>query len=56
VSSTRAELARVLDQIAELVAGGRAAFDTDPRQRWSIERLWVYASRAGSVLCRWEAR
>jgi hypothetical protein len=52
VSATLAELARVLDQVAEFVAAGREAFDTDPRQRWSIERLWIYAGNLAEAHCR----
>ena len=52
MSATLVELARVLDQIADLVAAGREAFDTDPRQRWSIERLWIYAGNLAEAHCR----
>jgi len=52
VSATLAELARVLDQIAELIAEGREAFDDDPRQRWSVERLWIYAGNLADRHCR----
>ena len=46
------ELAQVLGQLAELVAEGREAFDADPRQRWSIERLWIYAGNVAEAHCR----
>ena len=37
------ELGSVLSSIARLAAEGRELFDADPRQRWSIERLWIFA-------------
>lgn len=52
MSATLADLARVLDHIDELVAAGKEAFDTDPRQRWSIERLWIYAGNLADLHCR----
>lgn len=52
MSATLAELARVLDQIAGLVADGREVFDVDPRQRWSIERLWISAGNLADRHCR----
>jgi len=48
------ELALVLDQPAGLVADGREAFDFDPRHRWSIERLWIYAGNLAEAHCRAE--
>ena len=48
------ELAQVLGQLGELVANGREAFDSDPRQRWSIERLWIYAGNLAEAHCRAE--
>lgn len=50
--NTLADLARVLDQIAEVVAEGRAAYDREPRQRWAIERLWIYAGNLAERHCR----
>lgn len=55
MSATLADVARVLDHIAELVAAGREAFDLDQRQRWSIERLWIYAGNLADLHCREEA-
>ena len=52
MSDTLAELAWVLDRIAELVAQGREAFDADQRQRWAIERLWIYAGNLAATHCR----
>lgn len=52
MSATLAELAWVLDQIAELAAEGRDVFDGDRRQRWSIERLWIYAGNLAARHCR----
>ena len=52
MSATLAELARVLDQLAEFAAEGRDTFDSDPRQRWSIERLWIYAGNLAARHCR----
>lgn len=54
MSSTLANLARVLDLISELVDAGREAFDADPRQRWSMERLWIYAGNLADRHCREE--
>jgi hypothetical protein len=48
------ELAQVLDRLAGLVADGREAFDSDPRQLWSIERLWIYAGNLAEAHCRAE--
>lgn len=45
-------LVQVLDSIAELVASGREEFDRDPRQRWSIERLWIHAGNLAEAYCR----
>lgn len=50
--STLAALALVLEQIDEIVAEGRAAFDGGPRQRWAIERLWIYAGNLAERHCR----
>jgi len=52
VSETLAELARVLDQVAEVAAAGREPFDSDPRHRWSIDRLWIYAGNLADRHCR----
>ncbi|MGH9057622.1 MAG: hypothetical protein ACRDYY_17445 [Acidimicrobiales bacterium] len=52
MSATLAELARVLDQIADLAAAGRDAFDNDHRQCWSIERLWIYTGNLADRHCR----
>lgn len=46
------ELARVLAQISELAAAGKDVFDRDPRQRWAIERLWIYAGNLADRHCR----
>jgi len=42
------ELAQVLGQFAQLEANGREALDSDPGQRWSIERCGD-----GASLRRW---
>lgn len=52
MSVTLAELAGVLDEIAELAADGRERFDADTRQRWAIERLWIYAGNLAAEHCR----
>lgn len=52
MSATLADLSRVLDRIAALVAAGREVCDVDPRQCWSIERLWIYAGNLAGVHCR----
>ena len=52
MSIALAALARVLDEIADVVAAGRETFDTDPRQHWSIERLWIYAGNLAETHCR----
>ena len=44
------ELVEVLRQIQSLVGQGRDVFDTDPRQRWSIERLWIHAGNLANDL------
>ncbi len=52
MSSTLAELAWVLDEIFTLAADGRQRFDADSRQRWAIERLWIYAGNLAAEHCR----
>lgn len=54
MSTTLAELARVLDEIAALAADGRERFDRDARQRWAIERLWIYAGNLAAQHCRYD--
>ena len=46
------ELAEVLGTIERLVGEGRERFDADPRQRWSIERLWIFAGNLAERHCR----
>lgn len=41
--TTLDELLGVLASIQRLAAEGRERFDNDARQRWSIERLWIFA-------------
>ena len=50
MTSDLGELVEVLRQIQALVLEGRDAFDTDSRQRWSIERLWIHAGNLANDL------
>lgn len=50
MTSNLGELVEVLRQIQSLVLQGREAFDADPRQRWSIERLWIHAGNLANDL------
>ena len=50
MTSNLGELVEVLCQIRALVLQGREAFDADPRQRWSIERLWIHAGNLANDL------
>ena len=50
MTSNLGELVEVLRQIQSLVLQGRDAFDADPRQRWSIERLWIHAGNLANDL------
>jgi hypothetical protein len=50
VTSNLGELVEVLRQIQSLVLQGCEAFDADPRQRWSIERLWIHAGNLANDL------
>lgn len=46
------ELSEVLRAISELAAEGKAVFEADRKQRWSIERLWIFAGNAAERYCR----
>lgn len=48
------ELLNVLRTIERLAGDGRTLFDGDPRQRWSIERLWIFAGNLAERHCREE--
>lgn len=48
---TLVELDRVLSRIQELVSLGRDRFDSDDLARYSIERLWIYASNLALAHC-----
>lgn len=50
MTSYLGELVEVLRQIRTLVLQGRDAFDADPRQRWSNERLWIFARNLANDL------
>jgi hypothetical protein len=50
VTSDLDELVEVLRRIQALVLQGRDLFDGDPRQRWSIERLWIHAGNLANDL------
>lgn len=52
MSTTLEDLLEVLGQIKGLAAEGKATFDEDPRQRWSIERLWIFAGNLAERHCR----
>ncbi|MGH9069435.1 MAG: hypothetical protein ACRD0J_18370 [Acidimicrobiales bacterium] len=52
MSGTLGELLNVLQSIGSLAVEGRARFDSDPRQRWSIERLWIFAGNLAERHCR----
>ena len=45
MSATLDELVDVLRTIKALADDGKSAYDTDRRQRWSIERLWIFAGK-----------
>ncbi len=42
----------MLGVIGEMAGQGRAVFDADHRQRWSIERLWIFAGNLAERYCR----
>lgn len=46
------ELVEVLQAIEALADEGKAAFDRERRQRWSIERLWIFAGNLAERHCR----
>lgn len=50
MTSDLGELVEVLSRIQSLVLDGRDVFDRDPRQRWSIERLWIHAGNLANDL------
>ncbi len=52
MSQTLDELVEVLGVLAEMANQGRHPFDADRRQRWSIERLWVFAGNLAERHCR----
>ncbi len=52
MSTTLDDLTEVLQAIRGLADEGRAAFDGDRRQRWSIERLWIFAGNLAERHCR----
>ena len=43
MTPVKADLETVLTYLSEIVAAGKPAYDADPRQRWSVERLWIFA-------------
>ena len=45
------ELAAVLGQLVGLIEAGKEVYDSDPRQRWSIERLWIHAGNLAAAHC-----
>ena len=52
MSTTLDDLTEVLQAIRGLADEGKAAFDRDRRQRWSIERLWIFAGNLAERHCR----
>ena len=52
MSQTLDELVEVLGVIQEMANQGREAFDADHRQRWSIERPWIFAGNLAGRHCR----
>lgn len=46
------DLIEVLEAIQQLVAEGRDAFDADRRQRWSLERAWIFAGNLAERVSR----
>jgi uncharacterized protein with HEPN domain len=54
VSATLDDLIEVLRTIRSLADEGKEAFDDDRRQRWSIERLWIFTGNLAERHCREE--
>lgn len=46
------ELLDVLNVVGEIVAEGRSAFDVDRRQRWALERAWIFAGNLAEQISR----
>lgn len=46
------DLIDVLDELRDIVAAGRHAFDADRRQRWALERAWIFAGNLAEHLGR----
>lgn len=46
------DLIDALDAVREIIAAGRAAFDADRRQRWALERAWIFAGNVAENLSR----
>lgn len=46
------ELVEVLEAIRELVAEGRDLYDRDWRQRWALERGWIFAGNLAERISR----
>lgn len=46
------DLIDVLVAVRDIVAAGRDAFDTDRRQRWALERAWIFAGNLAEHISR----
>lgn len=55
MSATLDDLVEVLWTIRGLADEGKEAFDEDRRQRWAIERLWIFAGNLAERHCREES-
>ncbi|MHB1999443.1 MAG: ribonuclease HepT family protein [Solirubrobacteraceae bacterium] len=51
---TLEDLLQVLASIERLAGAGKELFDHDERQRWSIERLWIFAGNLAERYTREE--
>lgn len=46
------DLLLVLDEIRRIVQAGRPAFDAEVRQRWALERAWIFVGNLAERISR----
>lgn len=46
------DLVDVLLVVRDIVESGRATFDADRRQRWALERAWIFAGNLAEHISR----
>ena len=46
------DLIDVLDTVRDIVGTGREVFDADRRQRWALERAWIFAGNLAEHISR----